>query len=90
VASRKRQAENRERRRVVVEAFGTDPECFVCGRPADDAHELLSRARGGSITDVSGIRPVCRGCHNRITTEPAWAAEHGYALSRYTPTKETL
>ena len=86
--SAKRQAENRVRRRNVLAAFGTDPVCFVgCGRAADDAHELLSRARGGSITDVSGIRPVCRECHNRITTEPAWAAANGYALSAYQPSE---
>ena len=79
--SKKRQAENRERKKL-IESLGS-PRCFVCGAPADDLHELLSRARGGSITSPENARPVCRPCHSRITTEPAWAEEHGYALRRH-------
>lgn len=77
--SKKRQAENRERRTVVHATFGDAPTCAVpgCGRLADDVHEPLTRARGGSITDPSNMAPLCRPCHTEITDQqPAWA----YAL----------
>ncbi|WP_262403286.1 hypothetical protein, partial [Actinomadura sp. CNU-125] len=47
LVSRKRRAENRERRTVVHATFGDAPTCAVpdCGRPADDVHEPLTRAR---------------------------------------------
>lgn len=76
--SKKRQAENRERRAVVHATFGDAPTCVVpgCGRLADDVHEPLTRARGGSITDPSNMAPLCRPHHDEITfTEPAWAYE---------------
>ncbi|MBN6054568.1 hypothetical protein JYK22_21680, partial [Nonomuraea sp. RK-328] len=79
--SKKRQAENRERRHVLNAKYGTGPvRCEVpnCTRLADDAHEVLTRARGGSITDPNNIRAVCRPHHDEITFgEPAWAYEQG-------------
>jgi hypothetical protein len=53
-----------------------------CGRPdcqrrADDLHEPLSRARGGSITDEANARPLARECHDEITLGPDWAYEAG-------------
>lgn len=78
--SAKRQAENRERRQVARETFGDQPVCVVpgCGRWADDCHEPLTRARGGSITDAGNMAPLCRPHHDEITFgEPAWAYELG-------------
>lgn len=80
--SKKRQAENRERRKVVTAKYGAGPvRCEVpwCTRLADDAHEPLTRARGGSITDPDNIRAVCRPCHDEITDkQPDWAYEIGF------------
>jgi hypothetical protein len=80
--SAKRQAENRERRQMLEAKYGTGPVvCEVpwCTRPADDPHEPLTRARGGSITDPENVRAVCRPCHTVITDEqPDWAYEHGF------------
>lgn len=79
--SKKRQRDNRERRKVVTEKYGTGPvRCEVpwCGDLADDAHEPLTRARGGSITDPDNIRAVCRPHHDEIGTEPEWAYELGF------------
>jgi hypothetical protein len=79
--SKKRQRENRERRDVLTAKYGTGPvQCEVpwCGRWADDAHEVLTRARGGSITDPDNIRAVCRPCHDAITGEVPWAYEIGF------------
>lgn len=65
--SDKRRKANRERARMAVDVFGANPPCARCGRPADDLHELLSRARGGSITDPGNCVPLCRDCHDDVT-----------------------
>jgi hypothetical protein len=78
--SKKRQAENRKRRTVVRVTFGDQPMCAApdCTRLADDIHEPLTRARGGSITDPTNMAPLCRPCHTEITDEqPEWAYEVG-------------
>lgn len=78
--SRRRQAENRLRRKVVYATFGDAPTCTVlwCNRLADDCHEPLTRARGGSITDPANMAPLCRPHHDEITDEqPDWAYDLG-------------
>ena len=47
-----------------------------CGRWADDVHEPLTRARGGSICDPGNAEPPCRPCHDELGREPSW----GYDL----------
>jgi hypothetical protein len=47
-----------------------------CWRWADDVHEPLTRARGGSITDPGNAEPPCRPCHDALGKEPPW----GYML----------
>lgn len=92
--SDKRRAENRERRKVLHAAYGTHPPCALC-EPlqahgittgcngwADDADEILRRSAGGSITDVSNVRPVGRECHRWITTHPREAREWGLEARR--------
>lgn len=44
-----------------------------CAGPFD-FHEVLTRARGGSITDPTNILMVCRKHHDWITTHPEMAA----------------
>lgn len=93
--SEKRRATNVIRKANCFEAFGPMPPCYAClplqlvgidrARTgcrgfADDAHELLSRARGGSITDPSNIAPVSRDCHRFITEHPELAEAAGLAL----------
>lgn len=53
---------------------------YFCGRRADDLHEIVSRARGGSITDEANVIPLCRVHHIWVTEHPKEAAELG--LSR--------
>jgi 5-methylcytosine-specific restriction endonuclease McrA len=68
--SRKRAAENRVRAAVIAAAWPERPRCACgCGRLADDVHEVLSRARGGSITDRANMRPLARWCHDKATDE---------------------
>jgi len=80
--SAKRRRENRERRKAMIAAFGESPRCRfpACTRPADDAHEILSRARGGSITDPANVAPLCRVHHTFVTEHPAEAERLGLSL----------
>jgi hypothetical protein len=73
--SAKRAAANRRRRAVIAAKYPDRPLCVVpwCTNWADDVHEVLSRARGGAIDDPDIMAAVCRGCHNDITDEAAWA-----------------
>ena len=77
--SKKRRSENRKRRKLTDAMKREGPVmCGFCGCcRADDFHEIVSRARGGSITDPENCIPLCRPCHDRATTEPVWAAELG-------------
>jgi HNH endonuclease len=80
--SPKAAARQRERRKLAA-SYVVRPPCSVpwCPALADDLHEALSRARGGSTTDEANIRPLCRPCHDVITdTEPMWAYALGLLL----------
>ena len=76
--SKKRAAENR-RRRALIARMQEDgrPSCVNCGAPAEDLHELLSRARGGSISDPANCVPICRPCHTYATEHPIEAEKLG-------------
>jgi hypothetical protein len=58
---------------------GLIPDVVIgrCGRWADDVHEPLTRARGGSITDPENAVPPCRSCHDALGREPAWGYKAG-------------
>lgn len=83
--SDKRRAENRVRREetrpAVMDRSGGRCEIRIpdiCTGAAVDMHEVLTRARGGSITDPDNILAACRPCHDHVTDNPEWAAEEGY------------
>ena len=70
-----------DRRRIVRDMLATYPICVRCWRaPSVDVHERKSRARGGSITDVSNLVCLCRVCHDVITTNPAMAQAEGWSI----------
>lgn len=70
-----------ERAPLVAQLLADNPLCQRCHRtPAVDVHEIKSRARGGSITDLDNLALLCRPCHNWITTHPAAAEEEGWSL----------
>ena len=85
--SKKRQKQNKERdfiRKVLFRERGAYCEAIipaVCSYVATDLHEILTRARGGSITDPENILLLCRECHRFITEEPEWAKENGFVVS---------
>jgi hypothetical protein len=89
--SAKRAAENRKRRKVVDALWPDRPACARpgCERAADDIHEPLTRARGGSITDRDNMIPLCRSCHDEVTFTPeselGWAYEAGLLRHSWAP-----
>ena len=82
--SRKRQREYAtERIPLVIRLLEQNPICQRCWRQRSvDVHELLSRARGGSITDESNLVCLCRPCHDLITRNPQQAKEQGWSRSK--------
>lgn len=68
-----------QRRKIVMQLLADRPICQRCSQArSEDIHELKSRARGGSITDVENLVAVCRSCHHWITTNPKLAQESGW------------
>lgn len=68
-----------ERRQIVADLLRDQPLCQRCNREyASDVHELKSRARGGSITDLENLVVLCRVCHTWITQNPKLALEQGW------------
>lgn len=55
--------------------------CEVCGKRATDIHHKKGRV-GKLLTDKRYFLAVCRECHSRIETDPQWAKDKGYSLSR--------
>lgn len=62
-----------------LQLVGIDRARTGCNGWAVDAHELLSRGRGGSITDPANVAPVSRECHRWITEHPDDAEAAGLA-----------
>lgn len=78
--SKKRAALNRVRTAIRKRYIGSPCEARLegCYGQGTDLHEVLSRAQGGSLIDETGMRWLCRSCHDYITTHPAWSYEHGW------------
>jgi hypothetical protein len=85
--SKRRAKENRERSKVLAELAGENPWCGAglpgCTGQAQDGHEILTRARGGSITDKANILPICRSCHRAVTTPKDSESIHASGLLRH-------
>jgi len=76
--SKEREREYRARRRLVRDMLD-DQVCERChAARATEVHEVLSRARGGSILDRSNCRALCHDCHQWVTTHPDDAAATGW------------
>ena len=68
-----------ERRKLVAEMLEENPICKRCKeRASTEVHEILSRARGGSILDKDNCVALCNRCHFWITTNPAQAKADGW------------
>ena len=68
-----------KRRNLVKRLLAERPICQRClSDRSQDIHELKSRARGGSITDVDNLVALCRTCHNWVTRNPKEAKQQGW------------
>lgn len=68
-----------KRRNIVKKLLNERPVCQRClSDRSQDVHELKSRARGGSITDLDNLVALCRSCHNWVTQNPKEAKEQGW------------
>jgi hypothetical protein len=82
--SLKQARQNRERAAMADRLYPDRREgtvmCAVpwCPRLADDLHEPLTRARGGSITDEDNQTPTCRQHNDELTLEPEWGYRLGF------------
>jgi hypothetical protein len=66
------------RRKLVAELL-QDAICVRCeSAEATEVHEVLTRARGGSILDKDNCVPLCHSCHSYITLHPKEAVEEGF------------
>lgn len=75
------------RQPLVISLLAERPWCEVpsCTARSQDVHEVKTRARGGSILEVSNLRCVCRAHHDEIGTEPPWAYELGFLKHSWDP-----
>lgn len=68
-----------ERAPLVAQLLTDNPTCQRCHRaPAVDVHEIKTRARGGSITDLDNLALLCRPCHSWVTVNVAEATAEGW------------
>lgn len=83
--SKKKQAAYvKERVPLVKQMLEEQPICMRCRtNPSDDVHEIVSRARGGSITDRANLVCLCRRCHSWVTTHPKEAEAEGWSAASW-------
>jgi 5-methylcytosine-specific restriction protein A len=77
--SKKTEGVYRERRKLVAYLLDAIPVCQRChSARSTECHEIVTRARGGSILDVDNIAILCSTCHRWITEHPAEATAEGW------------
>ena len=78
--SKKMEAKYRKRRSLVAQMLDEKPVCERCSAArSTDIHEVVSRARGGSILDPANLVALCRQCHSFITQNPLVAEAEGWS-----------
>ena len=74
------EAKYRERRSLVAQMLDEKPVCERCDQArSTDIHEVVSRARGGSILDPANLVALCRPCHSFLTQNPLVAHAEGWS-----------
>ena len=90
--SKKKEAEYKLRRPLVIRLLEERPWCEACPKFAEhdevvtytrnrsqDIHEIIRRSQGGSILDEENLMSVCRPCHTRIGNYPQLSFDLGLA-----------
>lgn len=94
--SKKRRSESKRREATRFEVLERDQyacqACIygICTFHATDVHEILTRARGGSIYEPDNCLSLCRSCHTFITDNPAFAEEHGFIVPSWAGIAEVV
>jgi len=93
--SKKRASVNVARRIFVRQILEERMNCEAqipgtCSNWATDVHEIMTRARGGSILDEDNVLALCRPCHSFITTEPAFSQEHGFTVHSWATSADLI
>jgi 5-methylcytosine-specific restriction endonuclease McrA len=77
--SNKRQSRNREAKPIRDKFAADHPNCMVCGRPADDTHEIArGPARRKAQDKPFALLRLCRECHDDVHAK--WSLGQQYAL----------
>jgi hypothetical protein len=85
--SKKMKALYVDRRRLVARMLSETPICDRChAERATEIHEVLTRARGGSVVDEANCRALCHACHLHITENPAESLREGWIRSSWDKT----
>lgn len=72
----------RERRPFVAKFLETYPLCQRClAARSTVVHEVVTRARRGSILDEDNCRALCEEDHQWVHSNPAKATEEGFLKS---------
>ena len=93
--SKARAALNVKRRAFVRDILEERPQCeaqipHVCSNHATDVHEIMTRARGGSILDEDNCLCLCRRCHSFITENPSFSQEHGFTVHSWATSADLI
>ena len=93
--SKKRRTLNVKRRTFVADILKERPYCearirYVCSTASVDVHEILTRARGGSIIDPINALALCRPCHTFITENPAFSQEYGFTVHSFATSADLI
>jgi len=93
--SKKRQKVNVARRIFVKRILEERPECeamipYICRHWASDVHEIMTRARGGSILMEDNVLALCRHCHTFVTENPAFSQEHGFTVHSWATSADLI
>ena len=86
--SKKMEAKYVERRKLVARLLEERPVCQKClAARSTEIHEVLTRARGGSILEEDNCLALCHECHSWVTDHPKLATEAGLMASRLHPSQ---
>ena len=73
-----------QRRTLVAQLLADEPICQRCSSArSTEVHELLSRARGGSILDPKNCVALCSACHRHITQNPSIGRIEGWSRNSW-------
>lgn len=79
--SKKRRGELKEYSVLRKVYLATFPKCWCCPNPATDIHHRHGRFKD-RLNDTTFWIGVCRPCHDKIHSNPAWAYENRLLVQR--------